>query len=86
MDLDVKRTASGSYTPSEQQIAQIGKAFKYHPPKDGQTDRYVQIRDRAGELACLLTATCPPSRELSLAMTKLEESVMWANASIARNE
>ena len=25
-------------------------------------------------------------REKSLAMTKLEEAVMWANASIARNE
>lgn len=28
----------------------------------------------------------PNSREKSLAMTKLEECVMWANVSIARNE
>jgi hypothetical protein len=29
---------------------------------------------------------CPGSRELSLAITKLEEAVFWANAAIARNE
>ena len=34
----------------------------------------------------LLERLCPGSRELSLSKTKLEESVMWANASIARNE
>lgn len=28
---------------------------------------------------------CPDSRELSLAITKLEEAIMWANASIARS-
>ena len=37
------------------------------------------------ELAYLIDGICPNSREKSLAMTKLEESVMWANASIARN-
>ena len=29
---------------------------------------------------------CPLSRELSLALTALEESCMWAIASLARNE
>lgn len=29
---------------------------------------------------------CPSSRERSLAMTKLEEAVMWANSAIARNK
>jgi hypothetical protein len=28
---------------------------------------------------------CPDSREKSLAMTNLEQAVMWANAAIARN-
>lgn len=28
----------------------------------------------------------PTSREQELALTKLEEAIMWANASIARNE
>ena len=38
------------------------------------------------QLAHLLVTNCPESRELSCALTKLEEAVMWANAAIARNE
>lgn len=64
----------------------IENNFKYHAPKEGQADRYVLIRDRAKVFALLLDGECPESREKSLAMTKLEEAVMWANASIARNE
>ena len=40
----------------------------------------------AHEFAIFLTKTCPESRELSLALTHLEEAVMQANAAIARNE
>lgn len=60
--------------------------FTYHPPKEGQPERYVTLRAAAYELASVIEALCPDSREKSLAMTKLEEAVMWANASIARNE
>jgi predicted DNA-binding helix-hairpin-helix protein len=38
------------------------------------------------ELAELIEACCPDSREKSLAHTKVEEATMWANAAIARNE
>jgi hypothetical protein len=64
----------------------ILKRFTYHPPKDGQPEKYTAIRDKAHQLAVLINDTCPDSREKSLAVTNLEESVMWANASIARNE
>jgi hypothetical protein len=60
--------------------------FTYHAPKEGQPERYVLIRDAARQLAELITENTPASREQSLALTKLEESVFWANASIARNE
>jgi len=65
---------------------QIENNFKYHPPKGNQQERYVTIRNEAKDLAISIDALCPDSREKSLAMTKLEEAVMWANASIARNE
>lgn len=65
---------------------QIDKAFTYHPPKGDEAARYGSIREQARSLALNLANTCPPSRELSLALTKLEEVVMWANAAIARNE
>ena len=57
----------------------------YHAPKEGQAEKYDQLRSKAKELAYLIDELCPNSREKSLATTKLEESVMWANASIARN-
>lgn len=64
---------------------QIENNFMYHSPKDGQAEKYEEIRAKGKELAYLIDKICPNSREKSLAMTKLEESVMWANASIARN-
>ena len=60
--------------------------FTYHAPKEGQPERYGKIRAAAKQLAELLNDECPDSREKSLAMTNLEQSVFWANASIARNE
>jgi len=59
--------------------------FTYHRPITGQPKKYEKIRNTALEFALLLDELCPDSRELSLAITKLEECSMWANASIARN-
>jgi hypothetical protein len=64
---------------------QIENNFKYHAPKPGQPQKYEAIRAKAKELAHLINEVCPESREKSLAMTNLENSVMWANAAIARN-
>lgn len=60
--------------------------FTYHPPKEGQQYKYQSIRDAGLDFAQLLEEFCPDSRELSLAVTKIEEAVMWANAAIARRE
>ena len=59
--------------------------FKYHAPKTGQVDIYTDLRNEARKLADRIAEQCPRSRERSLAITKIEEAVMWANASIARN-
>lgn len=64
---------------------QIENNFMHHASKEGQQEKYEAIRAKAKELAYLIDKECPPSREKSLAMTKLEESVMWANAAVARN-
>jgi hypothetical protein len=59
--------------------------FSYHPPIDEeQRSKYEDIRSFAHELALLIHELVPASREQSLAVTKLEEAVMWANAGIAR--
>lgn len=60
--------------------------FTFHVPKEGQAGRYVDIRDRAKALAERVCEQCPPSLERSLALTNLEQAVLWANAAIARHE
>lgn len=60
--------------------------FTYHPPHSDQLARYSILREFALDFADRIHEHCPDSCEKSLAITKLEEAVMWANASIARNE
>ncbi|MBU2685596.1 MAG: hypothetical protein KKF27_20335 [Gammaproteobacteria bacterium] len=64
----------------------LDNIYTYHAPKGDQNQRYEEIRSMARMFATRIQKFCPDSRERSLAFTKLEESVMWANASIARNE
>lgn len=59
--------------------------FTYHPPRDGQTATYEGLRSMALTYARTIDQAAPDSREKSLALTHLEECVMWANAAIARN-
>lgn len=65
---------------------EIETRFTYHPPKAGQNAKYVDLRASAKEFATLVVKLCPASREQSLALTKIEEAVMWANSAIARRE
>lgn len=65
---------------------QIENSFTYHSPKGNQQERYVDLRDTAKALAVKILQQVPSSREQSLAITKLEEAIMWANKGIACNE
>lgn len=66
--------------------ARIENDFTYHTPKGDQQARYEALRATARHMALRILDLTPVSREQSLALTKLEESVMFANAAIARNE
>jgi len=66
--------------------AHIERIFTYHTPKGDQAERYVALRDKAKELAHMIDQKCLESREKSLAITKLQECIMMANAAIAINE
>lgn len=70
----------------KKKVSTIDNNFRYHPPKGDQQARYEAIRSAGKMLALTIEDYCPDSREKSLAMTKIEEAVMWANASIARGE
>lgn len=60
--------------------------FTYHAPRGDQPTRYELIRAMGRNMAELIDGAVPESREKALAMTNLEQAVMWANAAIARRE
>jgi hypothetical protein len=65
----------------------IENNFTYHAPKGDQPKRYEEIRGWGKSFAEVVLMHCPANtRETSIALTRIEEAVMWANASIARNE
>ena len=64
--------------------SELANRFTYHAPIEGQPQKYEKIRAMAHRIAVELAVMCPESRELSLAITKLEEAVFWANAAVAR--
>lgn len=65
---------------------ELKNRFTYHAPNVTQMQEYESIRKNILHVATLLREYCPESRELSLAITKLEEAVFWANAAIAREK
>jgi len=66
--------------------ADLETRFTYHPPKEGQPEIYESIRDECKRLAHFISERCPQSPELDQALNRLDETMMWANASIARRE
>ena len=74
------------YELTDNDLDKLCNIFTYHKPIGNQSDRYDDIRNTAKNFAMLLKQVTPPSREQSIALTKLEEVCFWANAAIARNE
>ena len=66
--------------------AEIEHRFSYHAPSESKRVVHENVRMVYRQLAHEVSDTLPESREKSLALTALEESLMWANAAIARND
>ncbi len=63
---------------------ELDKRFTYHAPSE--TTRIIHDRMREFERDCAeVLNSFNPSREISLAFTKLEEMAFWVHAHIARN-
>ena len=65
---------------------QIDNIFTYHKPNPDKPERSVALRENAREVAQMVLELTPESREQTLAIGKIQESVMFANAAIAINE
>lgn len=72
---------------SSEQLDAIEHNLTNHPPRDENVTALFDIlRDDAKEFARTIAAACPTSREKSLALTNLEQALMWAVAAVARNQ
>jgi hypothetical protein len=63
----------------------IENNFRYHKPTDATIPVFQHIRETARKFAHFIFKAVPESAERTLAFRKLEESVMWANAGLARD-
>lgn len=59
--------------------------FKYRTPNEKSLQQMEQVRQKCQELLEVL-CTLNSSREKSLAITKLEETAMWANKATVFNQ
>lgn len=64
----------------------IDNWFTYHPPRNQiELSDYEEIRYAGKEFALFIFEHTPPGKERNIAINKLREVVMWANAAIACN-
>ena len=64
----------------------IDKPFAYHKPSDDGLAKITAVREAYSALKSSLEANCPPSRHLSVALTELETSAMWAIKAVVFND
>jgi hypothetical protein len=70
-------------TPTPEELQQVDHSFAYHAPTGTKGERHAAVRGTMLESARQVLELCPPSRERAIALTKLREAMMWANAAIA---
>ena len=64
--------------------ADLDNRFDYHPADPDTALLHQGVRQECKRLAEHLEVLVPPGRELSVALTNLEQVLFWANAGIAR--
>lgn len=69
-----------------QQPIDLDERFDYHAPDENRTKAHEAMRRAMKIAATQVLGIVPPGREQSLAITALEEAMMWANAGIARKQ
>ena len=62
----------------------LDRRFDYHPP-DAAAKQAHQLAREGTKILAGFAAELGQSRDVSLALTKLEEAMFWMNAHIARN-
>lgn len=65
-------------------LEDVKNRFAFHPATEVTGSQHDAVRRDLSRVAQGLAKLLPDGREKSLALTKLEEAMFWANASIAR--
>ena len=65
-------------------LEEIADRFKFHPMSDEAKMHSNKIREDIISTADVIDIYCPEGREKSLALTRLEECLMWANKSLSK--
>ena len=74
------------YTPTEKELQEIERNFRTYKVDADTAEKMTRFRALFAEIAVLTVNNCPPSRERSSAITKLEEAMFWLSAGISRAE
>lgn len=74
------------YQPNPAMVKRLEDDCRYHPVHGDQAERYAANRADVEALGKALLERCPESRELTIAIRRLKEALMYANAAIAINE
>jgi len=63
-------------------LAALERSMTNHTPSADGIERIEKVREAAKDLGAVIIGDCPDSRERSLALTHLEDAVMWAVKSV----
>ncbi len=66
--------------------AELNRRFQHHAPDAQRISKHETVRGMLTQVAAGLDTLIPEGSEKSLALTKLEETMFWANAAIARED
>jgi len=69
--------------PEDIEREDVHQRFEFHPSTAATGPKHDEVRFKHLGIALWVLANVPPSRERSLALTALQEAMMWANAAVA---
>jgi hypothetical protein len=72
--------------PLTEEDQELLRRWRHFRAFGDQSKRFIKINQMTKKLAQSLMEICPRSKELSLALTKLEETRLHANMAIMKNE
>jgi hypothetical protein len=81
-DLQARSAAPEAAEATRRQEREMMNPFAYHAPTDDEVSTMLTTAELLTRVYTFLTDALPPSAERTLAIRKLQEARMWANAAV----